>query len=1079
MKKMSILMCLMVALALSWPSMYAQLRTGSILGTVTDSTGAILPGVEVTAISVDTGQSRLAITGDEGTYRISLLDPGSYEVRAELAGFQTAVRRGLNVSVGQEILINLTLEVGAISEEVVVTGEAPLVNTTSSTLSDVISEKQVHELPLNNRNLIELSLLSPGVVQARASSYTGETTSPAAVKISMGGARIYMTGYILDGTDITDSSRSSGVGGSAGSLFGVETVKEFNVITNNYSAQYGRFAGGVISLVTKSGTNEFHGSAFWFHRNDNFDARNFFDRDSLNPLERSSPPEFRRHQYGGTIGGPIVPNKSFFFFSYEGYRQNLDQSLVAFVPTASARNGDIDGDGINEIPVNPDSIAFLNLYPLPNGADLGGGRAEYFNVGSEPVNEDFITARIDHNFSDSDSFFGRYTMSDGDRGLPSALAGDGWLSDSFATYVTLEEKHIFSPNLVNTFRVGYQRTTWSQSPPMDDVCGGDCTGSPLDISAESGGGFGQIIVGGGTSSFGIFLQGKNVTNMYSYADDLFLNRGNHSLKIGVSFTRYQNNDFFDGWRDGRYTFGSLAGLLTGVPREWRGKAPGASSLRGSREWVYGFYIQDDYKATPNLTLNLGLRYEVIQTPTEVNGIQYRLGNDPLNTTQPSNEEPFFENPSLTNFAPRIGIAWDPFGDGTTSIRAGYGIFHDTILFYQFANSMRRNCPINSTLVQRSGITFPRPTTPPTNLDECPFGRVGFQAFEFEIPQPYMQQWNVSIQRELFAGTSLTTAYVGSKGTHLLGHRDINTAEPIGFFNGAKDFGAPGTPKGPPRNPAFSNITYWDYGYDSGYHGLTASLRKRFSQGLQFQASYTWGKSLDTNSRANSGDSSGPASEPQDTYDLRQNKGASDHHVEHAFRFNWAYALPVSGMSGAAKVLLEGWQMQGIVSLNTGGPLQINLGSGANLTDYNRDRARGQERASLRPGADPNAVRADGRDPNQYFDPTNYIIHPAGTYGTGARNPLIGPGVATTDLSFHKNTALGETVNMEFRIEMFNIFNRANFGSNRMGLNVFSGVSSTLDANRLPTSVTYNSSAGRINKTGTTSRQLQLALRFVF
>jgi hypothetical protein len=1049
--------------------MYAQLRTGTVLGIVTDSTGAILPGVEVTAISADTGQSRLAITGDEGRYRIPLLDPGSYEVRAELTGFQTAVRRGLTVSVGQEVLINLTLEVGAISEEVVVTGEAPLVNTTSSTLSDVISEKQVHELPLNNRNLVELSLLSPGVTQARTASYTGQTTSPAAVKISMGGARIYMTGYLLDGTDITDSSRSSGVGGSAGSLFGVETVREFNVISNNYSAQYSRFAGGVISLVTKSGTNAFHGSAFWFHRNDNFDARNFFDR--------AAQPEFKRHQYGATIGGPIAQDKSFFFFSYEGFRENTGLSQTAFVPTASARQGDLDGDGISDLTVAPEIQPFLALYPLPNGADLGGGRGEFFSVGDEPVNEDFINVRWDHNFSDSDSFFARYTLSDGDRALPGSLPHSGWLSDSFATYVTLEEKHIFSPNLINTFRVGFQRTTWSQAVPVDDPCGGNCDGNPLNLGALDGQGFGQLVVST-LSSLGAFLVGKNVTNMFSYADDLFLTRGSHSFKIGTSFTRYQNNDQFDGWGGGRYTFGSLDDFLMADPNEWRGKLNGATSLRGAREWVIGFYLQDDIKVRPDFTLNLGVRYEFITGPTEVNGYEYTLGPDPLNAGQPTNDK-FFENPSLNNVAPRIGLAWDPFGDGKTSIRAGYGIFHDTILFYQYANSMRRNCPINATLFVRSNIGFPRPNVPSAPPPECILGPANaFQAIEFDPHQPYMQQWNLSLQRELISGISLTTAYVGSRGVHLIGHRNINVAEPSEILPDGRKFFGPGRTR---RNPNYGDITMWDYGYHSSYHGLTASLRKRFEGGFQFQTSYTWGKSLDTNTRNNSGDVSGPAAEPQDPYDLASNYGPSDHHVEHAFRFNWAYALPGAGLTGTAGALLKGWQLQGIVGLNTGSTLQINLGGGAGLTDYNGDIARANERPSLAPGRDPNAVRADGRDPNQYFDPTAFVLHLPKTYGNVGRNTLIGPGVATFDLSFMKDASLSEDVNLQFRAELFNILNRSNFaGGSGMNLNVFSRATGADDnGDGIVDNPIFNSTAGRITRTGTTSRQIQLALRFVF
>jgi outer membrane receptor protein involved in Fe transport len=1067
--------------------MYAQVRTGTILGTVTDSTGAVLPGVEVTANNVNTGQSRLAITGDEGRYQIPLLDTGSYEVRAALTGFQTAVRRGITLQVGQEAVIDLALQVGEISEEVVVTGEAPLVNTTSSTLSQRISQDQVSDLPLNSRNLVSLSLIAPGVTQARTASYAGETTSPGAVKISIGGARIYMTGYTLDGVDITDSSRSSGVGGASGSLFGVETMRELQVITNNYSAQYSRFAGGVISIVTKSGTNDFHGSGFWFHRNDNMDARNFFDRDPINPLTREQP-EFKRHQFGGTIGGPIVQDKSFFFFSYEGFRENKGQSLTETVPDADVREGrivDINGGLISTFTPNPAADIFVALYPLPNVSVDGGGTGTYINVADAPTNEDFITARWDHNFSDTDSFFARYTWQDGERVLVSALPGDGWTSGSFATYVALEEKHIFSPSVINTFRVGFQRTTYSQDPPIDDVCGGDCTGNPLKIGLRDGAHFGDLIPGSGVATLGTFLSGKNVTNMFSYADDLLFTRGSHSLKLGVNFTRYQNNDFFDGWPGGRQQFSSVQDFVQANPVTWRGKTNFGGSLRGARQWVLGFYIQDDIKLTPNLSLNAGLRYEPITTPYEVNGIQYTFGSDPINgTLTPTKSPPFFENPSKLNFAPRIGLAWDPFGTGKTSIRTGFGLFHDTILFYHYANAMRRNCPINTTLVIGSPA-FPRPDEPPgLGSDTTCVPGTSWQQFEFDLAQPYMMQWNFSLQQEV-ANTTFTFAYVGSKGTNLQLHRNINVAEPTEIRpDGTKVFanGAPFPVGRSRRNSDYGDILLWDYGVSSVYSGFNFSARRRFTQGLQFQASYTFGRSIDAGSRANNGDFSGAGLEPLDPYNVAgTNRGLSDHHVAHAFRLSYAWALPVSGLSGASAVFLQGWQLNGIVSLTTGDPLQINTGSGTgpggSLTDYNGDAAfiggSGPERPNVRSGASGNPVLNDGREPQNYFDAGAFELQERGTYGNLGRNTLVGPGVANFDFSLLKDTNLSELVTMQFRVEFFNIFNRTNFAGGRgMTLNVFNGINADGTGRESAT-------AGRITRTATTSRQIQLGLRLFF
>ncbi len=1092
-----------VVLSVAGSPLLAQLGTERIQGTVSDSTGAVLPGVEVTVANVDTGQSRLSITGDGGRYSAAQLATGNYEIRAELPGFQTGVRRGIRLVVGQEAVVNFTLEIGSISEEVVVTGEAPLVNTTSSTLSSVISESQVHDLPLNGRNITVLALLTPGVVQLRTGITGGVTLGAPSVRVSIAGAKFYSTGFLLDGTDVTDSSRGMGPGGAAGAMFGVETLKEMQVITNNYSAEYGRFSGGLMKMVTKNGTNEFHGSLFYFHRNDNLDATNFFDNKF--GVER---PEFKRHQFGATVGGPIVQDKTFFFFSYEGFRQSLGQSHVGRVPSVEAKQGLFAAPGGActaqhtsfggvyvaaldrcQLPLHPEIGPFLALFPDPTG-NVTGSTGDLVSTGSEPTNENFYTARIDHNFSDSDTFFARLTTSKGDRASTISCCGSS-LSPALTTlsnlsiYSTMDWKHVFSPSTINTFRFGAQRNEWKEKPQSP---------GPLDIGFYPDRAQGDITIGESVMHAGLRIEGQNISNQFSYGNDLFMTRGQHDLKIGVLITRHQTNDFTIGRGGGNFDFDSVAQYVTGRPDFWRGKAPPDNPQRGARQTVMGFYIQDDFKFRPSFTINLGLRYEPSTDPTEVNGLMSNF-RDPLNDTigtcaldvPPFDcETPFFKSPSRWNFAPRIGFAWDPFGDGKTSIRAGYGIFHETILPYHYTGQIRRSEPIAIAPTVRDDATlfaqFPNP--PIEALSASAIGSI--QVAEFEPSQPYMQQWNLSLNRELTPGVSLLVAYTGSRGTHLPSQRNINARVPEILPDGRKLFRT-GLPD---RNTNFADIDYWDFATNSFYHGLQMGLRQRFQNGLQFQGSYTYSRSIDSASSVNQSDVQDNTSKPpQDSYNYHTNQGLSDHHVQNHFSFNFSYDLPIDGLSGAAGVLLQGWQLNGILSLSTGNPYKINTGAGTGLSDVDRDGESGTSQPDLCPGANNNPVRADGRDPDQYYDPTAICMQNPGFYGNLGRNTLIGPGVSTFDFSLFKDSNLAEEVTLQFRAEFFNIFNRTNFGA------VSRGAFLSASSQSVPCSVygatggdagcsettgsSYSPTAGRITRTRTTGREIQVGLRLLF
>ncbi|MBI2822718.1 MAG: TonB-dependent receptor [Acidobacteria bacterium] len=1017
----------------------AQITTATILGVVRDETAAVLPGATVTATHLETNQARTVITDDEGRYRVAQLPVGTYEVQAELTGFSTEIRRPITLTIGREAVVDFGLKVGAIDEKIIVTGEASLVETTTATVAGLVDDKKIRDLPLNGRDFAQLALLQEGIVQSTRINRT--QAGNEGVKLSLGGTRITQTAFLLDGTDIRNNMGGVPAGASQ-SVFGVETVREFKVITGAYSAEYGRFSGGVITAVTKSGTNEFHGSIYEFHRNSALDARNFFDRDSANPTVRSDPPPFKRNQFGATLGGPIRKNSTFFFAGYEGLRQRLTNTIIATVPTLAAREGILPTGPVN---VAPAARPYLALFPVPNGRELGGGVAEYSSPQSEPVNQDVLTVKIDHNFSPSDSFFARYTFDQSDKKRYDSPVTDLFYEYRYQ-YLTLAQKKIFSPHVINEARFGLTRSSNRQFPvetvPIDPS---------LRFSTQSVPVLGRISVSG-LSALGAFLQLLAFPTNYEYADDLFYTRGRHSMKMGLSITRFQYNINVGVRTHGFYVFPTLSDFLQARPRLFDGFVTPAY-MAGMRQNLFGFYFQDDFKATPGLTLNMGVRYEFITSPVEVAG---RISNlRRITDTELDVGNPYFDNPSLKNFSPRIGFAWDMAGDGKTALRGGFGVFYDQLLPYLYQASPVFNPPF-----ARRASAF-MPSFP------NPFARVqpvnALWALG-EPKQPYIMQFSLNLQREIFPDTVLSIGYHGSQGRKLPRlTNDANIAIPT-KVDGRTFFPAGGQK----RNPNFVGVRMELWDANSFYNALRIGLNKRFSHGVQFQLSYNSAKSIDDSSNVAHYDSSGDVSSP-DPDDHKSGRGFSSIHIRHAFTFNGAYDLPVSAASfgsgaGGAFLgqLLGGWQINGILTAATGGAstLSISFDQARSL------QAELSQRPELRPGASNNPVLSDGRDPNRYFDVGAFTLAPPGFFGNVARNTLIIPGILTVDFGLRKNIVLHENKILQFRAEFFNILNRANFGL--PGTTVFVNAQGVV----APT-------AGRIFDTSTTSRQIQFALKIEF
>lgn len=1063
------------------PSLMAQVGSGTISGTVTDSSGAVMPQVSIVVKNTQEGTATTLTTNAQGLYVVPGLVVGTYDVQAQAKGFKTQVRRGITLTVGSTLVVDFALPVGEVAETVEIQDFPSQVETTSSEISAFVGQNQMQNLPLNGRNFEQLILLAPGVqtvTTGTQNSFYGREAS-----YSIAGSRPEGQALLLDGASI-QGFWNHGAGNSIiGTSLGVDAIGEFQILTNSYSARFGG-SGSVMNATTRSGTNNVHGEVYDFLRNSALDARNFFN---TAPFSQDA---FRQNQFGGALGGPIKKDQMFFFVNYEGVRQLLGQTALATVPDTLARQGIIpcsintdptlicNPNGTVTVPINPASQAILNLYPAmgPGSTEIGGGVAQIISRGLQPANEDYVTTRWDYHVSPNDSIFARYVFDSGGLTDPfaSLASPDGLYPEQSKgrnQYLTLGYKKLVSSSLFNVARFSFTRThmqafTTVSNPALQFF-------SAYGESRQDG-----TINVPGISSIGpsSFTPNFEIQNTFSLADDIFWTHGKHTFEVGLEFRRLQSplsNGYFN---DQGWTFPNLGSFLEGQPVNPNdppitliGALPGEdNSYRSFRENDLFPYIQDTWKVAKTVTLNLGLRYEFVSNPVEIHNqlCAFIDPSNPATTGCTPVSHVFPSNPSVKNFDPRVGVAWDPFKDHKTSIRAGAGLFHDLIQVRNYHPAYIFASPYQTALslcvFGGPPCSFPTPFQGIT----VPIPTIG-EALEYNPgTTPFVFQYNLGVQREIMPGTVLSVSYVGSRGYHLFVQNDLNPSIPVTDINGQQNFLGtdPGQPDNVPtvrKNPNLGAFAYNTPDGSSWYNSLQVYVTRNLAKNLQFQTTYTYSKCMDYGSVAFGLEASNSLAQARsDPYDLSRDKGVCDFDVKHNLVANTVYMLPFQG-----NAFVSGWQVSGIVSARSGTPFGLQIPF--DQVGLNDPAGQPAERPNLVPGRSENPILGHV---NQWYDPTAFSLEPAGELGNLGRNTLVGPRFVSFDMGLAKNTRIRETMNLELRFEAFNLFNHPNFGLPNQ--NIFSGVG--------PGNVgIVNPTAGQITTTVGTSRQLQVALKFRF
>jgi hypothetical protein len=1095
---------------------FGQGSTATLTGTVKDVSGAVLPGAAVTVKHIDTGLTRAAQADASGSYSIPSLPVGEYEVTAEKMGFRREVRRGINLAVAQQAVVDVTLQVGSIDQQVTVTGEAPLVNTTLSSTSGLITEQQIKDLPLNGRSFDQLLTLNTGTVDNRSNIGAGGN---AWTSFSVAGKRPETNRFLMNGVDYIGSNSTGQFitpSGSSGQLLGLEAVREYNVLQHTYGAEYGKRAGAQVTVVSSSGTNQLHGDLFEYLRNSAVDARNFFD-------QTIGAPPFKRNQFGAALGGPLKKDKLFLFGNYEGFRERLATPSVGIVPGAQARLGFMPcyivntGSGacpdrgayVRVTGLKQGMLPYANIFwPAPNGGDilvnnLPDGSAYATSNPLRKVREDFGLVRFDSIVSSKDTFFVNFNADDGDRAQPPADPVFITLTTQRAYLLGFQETHVFSPTVLNVATLGFARAwgTQVQAPAVP---------IPKELVFLTGTNPGSITIGGGanTNTAAAFVQptgntfNRDTRNHYTWADDVHFTKGNHSLSAGLWFQRVQQNMYGGAQATaGTINYPTLLAFLQDAPTQFIANANPQPVYYRSLEAAW--YVQDEIKLRPNLTLRLGLRDEMTngwnEAHNHASNYVYDANGIPL-TDPVIGSSALTENNATALWQPRVGIVWDPTGNGKWAIRAGFGIYND--LQDNIGHRLNANAPFNARMTLNN--------TPLLSIIPIPFGTQAPASCNARSPlvvpptcsifspggldpvmrTPTLQQWSLTVERELTKDLMLQVSYVGSQAYHVVTAINRNSAPPqvcsnvAGCLSGGiraanqavtVPQGTLYMPSTPPKtvngasivqrpNPFVGATQGWFYVGTSSYHSGNVSLTKRATRGLAFKANYTFSKLLDINSAflATSGGNEPPS--VLNPYNMKSQKGIAAYSLTHQFNANFIYQLPFGsgqtfgrGASGVVDKLIGGWQWSGSMTAQSGFPFTPLVGSNSSGTGETQN----PDVPNLNPAFSGPAILGT---PNQWFDPRAFAMPLAGTFGNVARGSFTGPGTVNFDTSLVKKFSVTEKVNLQLRVEAFNLFNHANFQAPNPV--VFSGSN-------------YSPSAGLITNTSTFSRQIQFALKLLF